>query len=457
MRFLHQSLLIAAFLVVSRGILAADTVHSFSIEAQDLGPALQKLATQSGVSIFYASDSVVGHKAKELVGRYTTNAALTEMLSGSGLIFSLSADGSISVKPMAPQLNNADPTTLPKVNVVGNAVYDTNDPYNTDYTRRNATTATKTDTPIMETPFNVQVVPRQVMEDRQSVRLDKALENISSVIPASGVGAAYGQQSGTLIRGFVTQDYYLDGVRIPTGRLTDGFREMANIQQVEVLKGPASILYGRMEPGGIVNLVTKKPLDTPFNAISQQFGSYDFYRTTIDSTGPLTENKDLLYRMNLAYENSGSFRDFLNNERVFLAPNLLWNISDRTKLNLHLEYQRSNNSTDYGFLAPQTSNRPLLLPISRNLSGPNTKLDSERINFGYDWSHAFNDNWKLTQRFETVFLPMSNLNPQFIPVGTREFYGESFTCTNASCPYYLVQYKQNQSAENYEVVAKLQI
>lgn len=69
---------------------------------------------------------------------------------------------------------------------------------------RNSSTATKTDTPVMETPFSVQVVPKQVLEDRQSVRLDKALENVSGVIPAGGVGAAYGQQNGWVIRGFVT-------------------------------------------------------------------------------------------------------------------------------------------------------------------------------------------------------------------------------------------------------------
>ncbi|WP_426993692.1 TonB-dependent siderophore receptor [Methylomonas sp. CM2] len=285
---------------------------------------------------------------------------------------------------------------------------------------RNSSTATKTDTPVMETPFSIQVVPKQVLEDRQSVRLDKALENVSGVIPAGGVGAAYGQQNGWVIRGFVPQDYYRDGMRVPSIRIADGFRELANIQKVEVLKGPASILYGRMEPGGIVNLVTKKTLDEPHTAVARQFGSYGFYRTTIDSTGPITDDKSLLYRVNLAYENSGSYRDFVEHERVFLAPNLRWNISDRTSLDLHLEYQRSNNATDYGFLAPNNNNRPFALRNSLNLSGPNNNLDSERISFGFDWSHAFNDHWKINHRFDISYLPLSDLNPQFVPIGSRQ-------------------------------------
>jgi iron complex outermembrane recepter protein len=363
--------LVAACLICCDSVLAEEKSYAIEIPAQSLATALEKLAEQTKIKPFYNDKLVMGKTAPTIQGGFTPRDALQKLLSGSGLTFTFTSEDSVVINALDSG-NNA-PGTLPAVKVFGKALYDATAPDNPDYRLPNASTATKTDTPIMETPFNVQVVPRQVLEDRQSVRLDKALENISSVIPATGVGAAYGQQSGTLIRGFVTQDYYLDGVRIPTGRLTDGYREMANIQQVEVLKGPASILYGRMEPGGIVNLITKQALDTPFTQVSQQFGSYDFYRTTLDTTGPLSQNKDVLYRVNLAYENSGSFRDFLHNERVFFAPKLQWNISERSKLNMHLEYQRSANATDYGFLASQTTTKPLAFPISRNLAGPNTQ------------------------------------------------------------------------------------
>ncbi|MBL0011317.1 MAG: TonB-dependent receptor plug domain-containing protein, partial [Nitrosomonas sp.] len=106
--------------------------------------------------------------------------------------------------------------------------------------------------------------------------------------------------------------------------LQAGDREVANLERIEVLKGPAAILYGRIEPGGMINLVTKQPLATSYHALQQQFGSFNQYRTTVDSTGPLTKDNTLLYRVNLAYENKGSFREFVENERVFIAPVVKW-------------------------------------------------------------------------------------------------------------------------------------
>lgn len=176
MKILQQYLLTAALVVVSSGVKAEQTRHHFDIAAQDLGPALQKLAAQSGVSIFYASASVNGRKAHALKGQYSTNAALARILSGSGLVFNLAADGSISVKPVLSQLNKAEPTTLKPMTVVGKRGYDATDPYNPDYVLPDATSGTKTDTPIMETPLNVQVISKQVLKDQQVIRLDQALK-----------------------------------------------------------------------------------------------------------------------------------------------------------------------------------------------------------------------------------------------------------------------------------------
>jgi outer membrane receptor protein involved in Fe transport len=119
-----------------------------------------------------------------------------------------------------------------------------------------ATTATKTDTPIMETPFSIQVVPQQVLKDQQTTRLDHALNNVSGVFANQSLSLF---ESFT-IRGFETFDYYREGTRFQSALTQTGRREMANLERIEVLKGPASILYGRIQPGGMINLVTKKPL-----------------------------------------------------------------------------------------------------------------------------------------------------------------------------------------------------
>ena len=117
------------------------------------------------------------------------------------------------------------------------------------------------------------------------------------------------------MRGFESVPFR-DGFRFEDQN-SNGRRDLANIERIEVLKGPGSILYGQVEPGGIINLVTKKPLKTPYHAFEQQFGSFDFYRTTFDSTGPISPN--VSYRLNFAYENAGSFRDFVESERFFIS------------------------------------------------------------------------------------------------------------------------------------------
>ena len=369
MKILQHYLLTAALVVVSSGIRAGETEQRFDIAAQDLGPALQKLAAQSGVSIFYASDSVAGRKAQALKGQYSTNAALTRLLSGSGLIYSVSADGSISVKPASVLLNKAEPTVLKTVKVSADAVRDVTDPYNQDYVLPNATSGTKTDTPIMETPLNVQVISKQVLKDQQVINLGDALKNVSGVTTGSFYGNDVGSPGNSgqgapyqliTLRGFASESFFRNGFRLQQGSAS---RDMANVESVEVLKGPAAILYGLVEPGGMVNVVTKQPLATPYYALNQQFGSYNLYRTTADATGPLTKDGSLLYRMNLSYENSGSFRDFVYNDDIFLAPTLKWIISPKTQATLEMEYQHKNYGTDNGFV-PMYPNLmiPLLLP-----------------------------------------------------------------------------------------------
>ena len=101
------------------------------------------------------------------------------------------------------------------------------------------------------------------------------------------------------------------------------------------------MLFGRIEPGGMVNIVTKKPQEKAYYSLQQQFGSYDFYRTMVDATGPLTENNSLLYRFNLAYLDSNSFRDVAFDERIFVAPSLTWRPTDATEINLNYEYKKT--------------------------------------------------------------------------------------------------------------------
>jgi iron complex outermembrane recepter protein len=140
--------------------------------------------------------------------------------------------------------------------VVGEREYDGTDPYNPSYVQPDATTCTRTDTPIMETPLNVQVITKQVMKYQQDIRLDQVLKNVSGVVTrtntASG-GILGGTQQGIFLRVFESQTFFRNGFRLQEGSASKG---LANVESVEVLKGPAAILYGLVEPGGMVNVIT---------------------------------------------------------------------------------------------------------------------------------------------------------------------------------------------------------
>ncbi|NOS77519.1 MAG: TonB-dependent siderophore receptor [Nitrospira sp.] len=264
------------------------------------------------------------------------------------------------------------------------------------YVVQNATSGTKTDTPIMETPLNIQVIPQQVLKDQQVISIDQALKNVSGVTTTKAVNGGFDQRF--FLRGFETDTLFRNGFRMDGG--DGGFgngQQFANVERIEVLKGPAAILYGRVEPGGMINVITKQPLAAPYYALTQQFGSYALYRTSLDATGPLTKDDTLLYRFNMSYQNSGSFRDLVTDKNVFLAPVLKWNISPRTQATLEMEYQHANSSVDTQLL-PFVNNQFVDLPHNRNLQERNP-LETEHIFAGFNWSHQFNDDWSIKHQF----------------------------------------------------------
>ncbi|MGQ0594441.1 MAG: TonB-dependent siderophore receptor [Gammaproteobacteria bacterium] len=291
----------------------------------------------------------------------------------------------------------------------------------TGYHVPNAATATKTETPLMETPVSIQIVPQQVLRDQQVIRFDEALENVSGVYRLGGDGIV----EGFLLRGFQADAYYRDGVRVQF--LDVGVRETANLERIEVLKGPAAVLYGRIEPGGLVNLVTKEPLPSPYYSLQQQMGSFDFYRTTVDATGPLTRDDTLAYRLNLAYQNAGSFREFVESDRVLVAPVLRLDLGDRTQASLYLEYQHENEFNDQGI--PVIGNRPAPIPRERNLQEPGGRFTFDQVRAGFEGSHAFNERWTLRHRFDALFADVT-ASPDVVLLTGPE---DPANCTQRSC------------------------
>ncbi|MCQ8116027.1 TonB-dependent siderophore receptor [Methylomonas rosea] len=385
-----SALVLGAVLAVSGAAVADSASRAFSIPAGSLSTALNRLAESGGLQLVYDTAITEGLQSKGLSGNYTPEAALQRLLGDSGLSYRVAENGNILIE--RPALNyKQDPTALPAVNVVGRAAsyFEGEDPFSTDYKRSNATTATRTDTSIMQTPMSVKSVPQAVLKDQQAITIDQALRNVSGV--TSGLGGS----GHFFIRGFGNYNTYRDGFLNQSQWAHT--EDLENVERVEVLKGPGSILYGRTQPGGLVNFVTKQPLDAPYYSLRQQFGSFDLYRTSVDATGPLTENKDLAYRFNLGYQSNHSFQEFGGNERLMVAPTLRWNISDRTVSTFKLEY---SDIKEMGRgTVPVMGSRPA--PISRglNLGDPWNYQEDEYIMLSFNTEHEFNDNWKLHHRF----------------------------------------------------------
>ncbi|WP_439566413.1 TonB-dependent siderophore receptor, partial [Gloeocapsopsis crepidinum] len=260
------------------------------------------------------------------------------------------------------------------------------------YFATDATTATRTETPLRDIPQSIQVIPQTVLEDQQVLRLDEAVRNTAGVIAGN---QRAGDTETFTIRGFNNSAILRDGFRQFT---FGGIQETANLEQIEILRGSASILYGAAEPGGVINLVTKQPLSEPFYEIEGLVGSYGLIEPRIDLSGPLTADGNLLYRLNALYRRADSFRDFDQEfERYFIAPTVSWQISDQTNLTVELEYLDNTQPYDRGLAV--LNGEVVDVPYSRIFHEPDDFIQTDEFRMGYQLEHRFSDHWSIRHAF----------------------------------------------------------
>ncbi len=388
---MHRRTPIALAVAAALGLCAAAPLHAqtgkteLQQAAQALGPALNALAAKTGARLLYSPEAVKGKQAPALAGSLSAEDALSRLLAGTGLTWTRSADGAYAIKA----------ATAEKVAEL--AAIEVKAETEKGYVVKRASTASKTDTPLMETPFSIQVVPREVVDDQLSSNLKDALRNVSGVSP---IGDRH--YDGVALRGFEADGVtavYRNGLRIRRAQ-----NDLANVENVEVLKGPAGALYGRIEPGGLVNLVTKRPQDSSQYSVKQEVGSFGHLKTVGDATGALNADRTLLYRIVGSYLNEDTFVDKAFAERSLIAPSLTWRPNAQTEVNLN--YEKQHEKSQYWAGIPMVNGRPADIPVRTNLGFGESK-DKEyqvmdREIFGFDWSHKFSDDWKITHRFHNV-------------------------------------------------------
>jgi len=253
------------------------------------------------------------------------------------------------------------------------------------YRATRSDTATKTGTPIINTPQAINVIPQEVIEDQAARSLDEVLRNAPSVGRTGNAANVQTQQNYT-IRGFPVSQTFRDGVR----QRGTGPQNLDNVERVEVLKGPSSLLYGAIAPGGIINVVTKRPLATPIHEIGLEGGQFGRINPVIDSTGPLTADNTLLYRFVGSYLNADSFVDLTERERYLLAPSIRWQPRADMRLDLALEYNSDDRTFEFG--VPLRGKRPdPRIPRERFLG----ELFNNRLDTDLNASGRF--EWDITQ------------------------------------------------------------
>lgn len=254
--------------------------------------------------------------------------------------------------------------------------------YNSDY----SFAATKIAALNKDIPQSISTVTKELIADKGAFYLADAVKMSSGVIPASyynqyTIRGISQNEEGQIINGMRTRQYYF------LQPLT------SNIERVEVIKGPSSATFSSVDPGGSINMVTKKPLAIDRKEISMSVGSFSTLRGTLDFTGPLNESKTLLYRVNGAYQQAKSFRDLVNNKSFLLSPSISYIPNEKTAINTELILSDMTGILDrgqpiFGAVAGKTSLDKT--PISLNLGAPSDFFKSKEMILTTNFAHKFN-------------------------------------------------------------------
>jgi iron complex outermembrane receptor protein len=399
---------------------SSTSLVDFNIESQSLGSAVAAFAATTRYQVLYGQGIRQDIPTKGLRGSFTPEMGLQRLLEDTGVTyrftdansFTLDQSASIPVAPPSPdqpQSQSIDPNGRPngtgapiakpvKVPPIMVKELRERDDAQT-YVAEEATTATRTDTPIHDVPQSIQVITRKVIEEQRAFRLQSTLENISGINAADSAASLY---DNFIIRGFAATDrsYFRNGLLDPFAQFTAS--DTYNIRRLEILKGPAAVLYGQGDPGGVINVITDKPLPNAGYMGNVTLGNFNFYRSELDVTGPLNSARTVLYRLNVAGQKAGSFIDFANRDLAAIAPSITWIASPRTTLVVEADYLRRWSNDPYGLPAQGTILPNINGPIPRNRSvtlGDFSMLNRTSYRFGYDLTHQLNDRWSIRNAF----------------------------------------------------------
>jgi len=274
-----------------------------------------------------------------------------------------------------------DPISLPRVTV-------TAEHFSEGYLAERSRTATKTDTPLIDVPQSVTVVTRDLIQDQSM----QSLMDVARYVPGAGMAQGEGNRDAIILRGnSSTSDFFLDGVRDDV----EYFRDLYNIDRVEILKGPNAMIFGRGGAGGVVNRVSRQANWEAVREVSLQGGSWDNRRASFDFGSAVSDSFSA--RVMGVYEDSGSYRDGVELERKGINPTFALAIGDATVLRFSYEYFDYDRVADRGI--PSFEGEPFRTDTATFFGDPDQSPTYATVNQGsVTIDHAFNDNLRLRNR-----------------------------------------------------------
>ncbi|WP_061290480.1 TonB-dependent siderophore receptor [Azotobacter vinelandii] len=359
-----------------------DRRHDFAIAAGPLPRALGEFSRITGLSLVYTDEAPYQVRSAALQGNLSAAAALERLLAGSGYTYRQLDERTLTLQRLA---SDGALMNLPSTLISGTG--GTPDSYQPEP----VASIMRSDTPVLEIPQTINVVAAQVVKDQRPRNLDDALNNISGITQANTLG---GTQDAVTKRGFGDNrdgSIMRDGIPSILGR-----NFTASVDHVEVLKGPASLLYGIQDPGGVVNLVSKKPELVSRHAVSASTSSYAHGRNgsggQFDSTGALGDS-GLAYRLIVDYEDEDYWRNFGTNRETVIAPSLAWYGADTTVL-LSYEHREYSYPFDRGTAIDPGTGRPLDISRRRRLDEEFNITDGRSDLTRFSIDHDFDEHWK---------------------------------------------------------------
>ncbi len=382
---------------------------SYAIPAASLGSALAQFGERSNLQVLYPADLARGRNSRAVSGNLTREEALSRLLRGTGLSY---------------RFTNATTVTLIETTGATTADADTGsivlDPITIDsriesawgqvgYVAKQGSAGMKTDTPLIETPQSISVVTAKEIEAQGAQTLGAALRYVPGV-----TGELYGgdlRGNGLQLRGFSAYDevFYVDGLRL---RGTDYASfltlDVYGADGLEIMRGPSSVLYGQIGPGGMINYVSKRPTEETIREVELSAGSFDRYQAQFDVSGKLDEEGVLTGRVTGLFRDGGTFVDYVEDDRIFLSSALKWAPDAETSLTFLAKYQKDKQGWGNQFLPARGTVLPNsngTLPISRFVGEPgHDYYNTSMAMLGYEFEHTFNDTWTIRQNARYAYL-----------------------------------------------------